>query len=121
MVLSTSVFAQNKERGIHIILQSIDTSYFDDEGIRWQEFSLTPRKYYRVMDLMESDTTCGCEVIKGNKSYMSYLKSSNWDRSMHKFNKSVIGYLECKFDSYNINMWIFENESFGFVVSNTLE
>lgn len=117
MVLSISLFSQNKEQALHIMFAGTDSTFFDDEGLRWNEFSLTPRKMYKVMDLMESDTTSKCIVFKGNKPYMNFLKEEGNEPKMNKFNRSVIGYLECYIDGYFINMWIFKNESFGYIVT----
>lgn len=118
MVLTTSVFAQQKERALHIMFAGTDSTFFDEEGVRWNEFSLTPRKMFKVMDLMELDTTSNCIVIKENKQYLKFLKEegSN-DPKMSKFNKSVIGYLECQINGYSIYMWVFKNESFGYILT----
>jgi hypothetical protein len=122
IVLSGSLFGQNYNKGLHIILQSVDTTYFDDSGIRWNEFSLTPRKYYRVMDLIESDTTCGCDVIKGNEHYIYYLKQNErYFKEDKKFHKKIIGYLECEMKDYELYMWISGDEAFGYIATNTFE
>jgi hypothetical protein len=70
------------------------------------------------MDLMESDTASKCIVFKGNKPYMNFLKEEGSEPKMKKFNKSVSGYLECYINGYFINMWLFKNESFGFIVTS---
>lgn len=114
------LFSQNKERAVHIILQSVDSSYFDNDGIRYSEFSLTPRKYFKVMDLMKSDTTCNCIILEGHKPYVDFITINYGKKVLNKFDKNVIGYLECDFDGYFLNMWIFENESFGFTSTKVL-
>jgi hypothetical protein len=120
-VLGGSLFSQNYNKGLHIIIQSVDTVYFDDNGARWTEFSLSQRKYFKVMDLMESDSTCGCEVIKGNEHYVYYLKQNGrYDKEDKKFYKKIIGYLECKKEDYELFMWIGNDEAFGFMVSETI-
>ena len=120
MVLSTPVFAQNKERALHIMFAGTDSTFFDADGLRWNEFSLTPRKMFKVMDLMELDTTSNCIVIKGNKPYIKFLKERNENPKRSKFNRSVIGYHECSVNGYLIYMWVFKNESFGYILSNSL-
>lgn len=72
------------------------------------------------MDLMELDTTSNCIVIKGNKPYIKFLKERNENPKRSKFNRSVIGYLECSVNGYLIYMWVFKNESFGYILSNSL-
>ena len=121
VLLFTPVFGQNKERALDIIVCGVDTSYIEKENFRVQEFSLTPRKYYKVMDLMESDTTCDCIFIKGHKNYIEYVKL-NYEGGIRKgFDKHVIGMMHCVFeDEYFVTMWMFRNEAFGFTDSPIL-
>lgn len=123
LFFSGSLFSQNYDKGLHIILQSIDSAYFKESGVRWSDFSLTPRKYYKVMDLIDSDTTCGCMVLKGKKSYMSFVNElgANKTKKDHKFNKKIIGYLECRQGEYDIFMWVGEEEAFGFMLTYTMD
>lgn len=118
-VLGGSMFSQNYDKGLQIILQSVDSTYFREDGIHWSDFSLTPRKYYKVMDLIDSDTTCGCLVLKGKKSYMKFVDElgANETKKDRKFNKKIIGYLECRQGEYDIFMWVVEDESFGFMLT----
>ena len=74
MVLSISLFAQNKEQALHIMFAGTDSTFFDDEGLRWNEFSLTPRKMYKVMDLMESDTASKCIVFQRKQTLYEFFK-----------------------------------------------
>lgn len=121
VLLFTPVFGQNKEKAMDIILCGVDTSYIEKENFRIQEFSLTPKKYYKVMDLMESDTTCDCLFIKGHKNYIQYVKLS-YDGGVKKFDKHVIAMMHCTFeDEYFVTMWMFENEAFGFTDSPFLD
>lgn len=122
-LLSGSLFSQNFNKGLEIIHRGIDTTYFMEGGLRWTDFSLTPRKYFKVMDLIESDTTCGCLVIKGDKPYITFVK----DRGMYhtkedrNFHKKFIGYMECRKDEYDIFMWVGEHEAFGFMTTYTMD
>ena len=119
VVLFIPLFGQNKERALDIITCGVDTSYIKMENYRVQEFSLTPRKYYKVMDLMESDTTCDCIFIKGHRNYIQYVRM-NYD-GVRKFDKHVIAMMSCTFkDEYFVYMWMFENEAFGFTDSPIL-
>lgn len=120
LTFGTSLFAQNYNKGLHIILQSVDTTYFEETGLRWNEFSLTPKKYYKVMDLIESDTTCGCDVIKDPKNFVSYLKETNrYNKEDRKFYKKIIGYLECQMKDYELYMWIDRVQGFGYIVTSS--
>lgn len=122
LFLGTSLFSQNYNKGLHIILQSVDTTYFEENGLRWNEFSLTPKKYYKVMDLIESDTTCGCDVVKDPKNFVNYLKQTNrYNKEDRKFYKKIIGYLECQMTDYELYMWIDEVQGFGYIVTNTID
>ena len=116
MVLSISLFSQNKEQALHIMFAGTDSTFFDDEGLRWNEFSLTPRKMYKVMDLMESDTTSKCIVFKGNKPYMNFLKERGSEPKMNKFNRSVIEYLECYIDGYFILVFYVCEKLFSYLI-----
>ena len=122
LILSGGIYSQNFSRGLHIILQGVDTTYFEEDGLRWNEFSLTPKKYYKVMDLIESDTACGCDVVKGPKDFVYYLKQTNrYHKEDRKFYKKIIGYLECEMDDYELYMWIDKVQGFGYIVTNGLK
>lgn len=122
LLLNGGLFSQNYNRGFHIILQGVDTSYFEENGLRWSEFSLTPKKYYKVLDLIESDTTCDCVVIRGNRYFMHYIKQTGfYKKSDRKFSKKVIAYLECKMESYEVFMWVDSIQGFGYLVADTLD
>lgn len=121
LCLSGGLFSQNFNKGFHIILQGVDSSYFDEQGLHWNDFSLTPRKYYKVIDLIESDTACGCVIIKGNKPYISYLKEKGrYIKQDRKFYKKVFGFMDCQTPHQEIYMWTLENEAFGFIVTNSM-
>ena len=120
--LSGGMYSQNYNKGLHIILQGVDTTYFEESGLRWNEFSLTPKKYYKVMDLIETDTACGCDVVKGPKDFVYYLKQTNrYHREDRKFYKKIIGYLECQMDDYELYMWIDKIQGFGYIVTEGLK
>lgn len=119
-ILGGNVFSQNFNRGLHIILQSVDTSYFEEGGLHWSEFSLTPKKYYKVMDLIESDTACGCDIVKDPKNFISYMKETNrYSKEDRKFYKKIIGYLECQMPTYELYMWIDRVQGFGYIVTGS--
>ena len=119
-LLGGNMFCQNFNRGLHIILQSVDTSYFEEGGLHWSEFSLTPKKYYKVMDLIESDTTCGCDIVKDPKNFISYMKETNrYSKEDRKFYKKIIGYLECQMPTYELYMWIDRVQGFGYIVTGS--
>jgi len=121
-IISGGIYSQNFNRGLHIILQGVDTTYFEEDGLRWNEFSLTPKKYYKVMDLIESDTACGCDVVKGPKDFVYYLKQTNrYNKEDRKFYKKIIGYLECQMSDYELYMWMDEIQGFGYIVTNGLK
>lgn len=122
IILFTPLFGQNRERALDIIACGVDTSYIEKENFRVQEFSLTPRKYYKVMDLMESDSTCDCIFIKGHRNYIRYVKLNYEGGIKREFDKHVIGMMDCVFkDEFFVTMWMFDNEAFGFTDSPVLD
>ena len=122
LFLTHTTFAQSKNQALHIIFQNIDTTYFDESGTRWQEFSLLPSRAFRVNDLLEADTTLKeCFVIKGNKNYIKYVKENYPDIKISKNDKRVYGHLDCECDNYIILMWMYPDYAFGMVATQTME
>ena len=122
LFLTHTTFAQSKNQALHIIFQNIDTTYFDESGTRWQEFSLLPSRAFRVNDLLEADTTLkDCFVIKGNKNYIKYVKENYPDIKISKNDRKVYGHLDCECDNYIILMWMYPDYAFGMVATQTME
>jgi hypothetical protein len=122
LFLTHTTFAQSKNQALHIIFQNIDTTYFDESGTRWQEFSLLPSRAFRVNDLLEADTTLKeCFVIKGNKNYIKYVKENYPDIKISKNDRKVYGHLDCECDNYIILMWMYPDYAFGMVATQTME
>jgi hypothetical protein len=122
LFLTHTTFAQSKNQALHIIFQNIDTTYFDEGGTRWQEFSLLPSRAFRVNDLLEADTTLKeCFVIKGNKNYIKYVKENYPDIKISKNDRKVYGHLDCECDNYIILMWMYPDYAFGMVATQTME
>jgi hypothetical protein len=120
--LTHTTFAQSKNQALHIIFQNIDTTYFDEGGTRWQEFSLLPSRAFRVNDLLEADTTLkDCFVIKGNKNYIKYVKENYPDIKISKNDRKVYGHLDCECDNYIILMWMYPDYAFGMIATQTME
>jgi len=122
LFLSHTTFGQSKNQALHIIFQNIDTTYFDEGGTRWQEFSLLPSRAFRVNDLLEADTTLKeCFVIKGNKNYIKYVKENYPYIKVIKNDRKVYGHLDCDCDNYIILMWMYPDYAFGMVATQTME
>ena len=122
MFFTHTTFAQQKNQAVHIILQNVDTTYFDENGTRWQEFSLIPSKAFKVNDLFEADTTLkDCYVIKGAKNYRKYVKENYPDVKLSKTDKKVYGHLDCECDGYLIMMWMYPDYSFGMITNLSTE
>jgi hypothetical protein len=120
--LTHTTFAQSKNQALHIIFQNVDTTYFDESGTRWQEFSLLPSRSFRVNDLLEADTTLkDCFVIKGSKNYIKYVKENYPDIKIKKNDRKVYGHLDCECGNYIILMWMYPDYAFGMVATSTLE
>ena len=120
--LTHTTFAQSKNQALHIIFQNVDTTYFDESGTRWQEFSLLPSRAFRVNDLLEADTTSkDCFVIKGKKNYIKYVKENYPDIKISKNDRKVYGHLDCECDNYIILMWMYPDYAFGMVATQTME
>ena len=120
--LTHTTFAQSKNQALHIIFQNVDTTYFDESGTRWQEFSLLPSRAFRVNDLLDADTTLkDCFVIKGNKNYIKYVKENYPDIKINKNDRKVYGHLDCECGNYIILMWMYPDYAFGMVATSTLE
>lgn len=113
---SLSAFAQQKNLALHIIFSNVDTTYFDQEGTRWQEFSLVPTKAFKVNDLFEADTTLeNCYVVKGNKNYRRYVKDNYPGLKLTKQDKKIYGHLDCECDGYLVMMWMYPDYAMGLV------
>jgi hypothetical protein len=122
LLLTHTTFGQSKNQALHIIFQNIDTTYFDESGTRWQEFSLLPSRAFRVNDLLEADTTLKeCFVIKGNKNYIKYVKENYPDIKISKNDRKVYGHLDCECDNYIILMWMYPDYAFGMIATQTME
>jgi len=120
-LFTSSLFAQqiiDVKSATESMINNVDTSYIDSEGFRWQEFSLPILRAYSIMDAFEADTTCNCDLIKGNKNYMSYLKEKKYKLS-RKFDRNVIGHLSCNLKDYQITMWMFKDNAFGVITTPT--
>jgi hypothetical protein len=120
---ASSLFAQqitDVKSATQSMFNNVDTSYIDSEGMRWQEFTIPLLRAYDVMDVFEADTTCNCDVIKGHKNYMSYIRTNGY-KIDRKYDKRVIGHLSCNLKEYNIMMWMFEYDAFGMIVTPTME
>jgi hypothetical protein len=116
-----STFAQQKNRAMHIIFQNVDTTYFDEEGFRWHEFSMPLHRAFKVNDLLESDTSLKeCDVIKGHKAYLKYMKVNYPEIKIGKLDKGVFGYLDCTCDDYLILMWMRNDYAKGLMARQTL-
>jgi hypothetical protein len=117
-IFSVGAFAQQKNQALHIIFQNVDTTYFDESGTRWQEFSMPLHRAFKVNDLFESDTTLkDCFVIKGEKQYKKYVKETYPDMKRAKADKKVFGHLDCECDNYLILMWMYDNYAFGMIAT----
>ena len=113
-----TTFAQSKNQALHIIFQNIDTTYFDEYGVRWQEFSLVLSKAFKVNDLFEADTTLkDCHVIKGTKNYRKYVRENYPELKLTKNDKKVYGHLDCECDGYLIMMWMYPDYSLGMITN----
>lgn len=120
--LTHTTFGQSKNQALHIIFQNIDTTYFDESGTRWQEFSLLSSRAFRVNDLFEADTTLKeCFVIKGSKNYIKYVKENYPEIKITKNDRKVYGHLDCECGNYIILMWMYPDYSFGMVSTKTME
>jgi hypothetical protein len=117
-IFSVGAFAQQKNQALHIIFQNVDTTYFDESGIRWQEFSMPLHRAFKVNDLFEGDTTLKeCFVIKGSKEYKKYVKETYPDMKPGKGDKKVFGHLDCECDNYLILMWMYDDYAFGMIAT----
>ena len=120
--LTHTTFAQSKNQALHIIFQNIDTTYFDQQGFRWYEFSMPLLRSYKVNDLFEADTTLkDCNVVKGHKEYLKYLKTNYPGIKKTKMDKKVIGHLDCNCDNYLVLMWMYDDYSMGIISTQTLD
>ena len=109
----TPLFAQQKEQALEILLNNVDSTYFDEDGNRWFEISLTSNRAFKVMDLIEADTTCKeCTIIKGRKNYKHYIKEQYPGRT---YNKDVFGHLDAIINGYLVMMWMDNNFNFALV------
>jgi hypothetical protein len=121
-IFSVGAFAQQKNQALHIIFQNVDTTYFDEGGTRWQEFSLLPSRAFKVNDLLEADTTLKeCFVIKGNKNYIKYVKENYPEIKISKNDRKIYGHLDCECGNYIILMWMYPDYAFGMVATQSME
>ena len=105
-------------RALHLVLQNVDTTFFDEAGYRWYEFSMPTLRAFTVMDLIEEGGTGeSCFQIKGSKEYRRFLKYSGLKPS--KFDKKVFAYLECLVAEELITMWMTDDIAFGYVTVST--
>jgi len=117
-IFSVGVFAQQKNQALHIIFQNVDTTYFDENGTRWHEFSMPLNRAYKVNDLFESDTTLKeCFVVKGSRAYKNYIKENYPGKKPYKREMKVFGHLDCVCDNYLILMWMYDDYVFGMVAT----
>jgi hypothetical protein len=103
------------------MFQNTDTSYFDEAGYRWYEFSMPVLRGYEIMDLVEKDENKGpnCVQIKGSKDYRKYMKVEYPFIKMKKFDKKIIGYMDCNIQDYMILMWMDEYYAYGIMTIST--
>ena len=121
LFLTHTTFAQSKNQALHIIFQNVDTTYFDNTGSRWQEFSILPNKAFKVNDFFEADTTLkDCFVIKGSKEYRKYIKENYPSFKLTKDDKKVYAHLDCECENYIILMWMYPEYAFGMITTKTL-
>ena len=117
-IFSVGAFAQQKNQALHIIFQNVDTTYFDESGTRWQEFSMPLHRAFKVNGLFESDTTLKeCFVIKGSKEYKKYIKETYPGMKPYRREQKVFGHLDCECDDYLILMWMYDNYAFGMIAT----
>jgi hypothetical protein len=113
---ATPLFAQQKEQALHLLYQNIDSTYFDAEGNRWLEFSMPILRAYKVMDLIEADTTCTeCILVKSNKDYRKYLKLNYPELKATKIDKKVAGHLDAVINGTLVMMWMHDDYAMGMI------
>jgi hypothetical protein len=116
---TTALFGQNKEKALHILFQNVDSTYFTEDGNRWFEFSLPPNRAFKIMDLVESDTTCTeCIFVKGKKNYKRYVKEEYPGR---KYDKSVFGHMDAIINGHLVMMWMYDEYTFGMITVLTMD
>ena len=117
-IFSVGAFAQQKDQAIEIILANVDSSYFDENGTRWHEFSLTLNKAFKVNDLFESDTTLKeCFVVKGSRAYKKFIKENYPGMKPYRREQKVFGHLDCVCDNYLILIWMYDSHAFGMMAT----
>jgi hypothetical protein len=115
LVFTTPLIAQQKEKAIHLLFQNVDTSYFDEDGYRWHEFSMPIYRTYTVMELFSRDTTCNCDVLWTHKDYIKYLKVNDLKR-VKGYDRKVDSHLVCdNVDNYFIILWLSNGNTFGMI------
>lgn len=119
LVCSNSLLAQH-EKAMDILRCNVDSSYFDEQGMRWFEFTLPIMRAYKVVDLFDADTVLrDFDIVKGNKEYLAYIKASNIT-PVKKYDKKVITHLSGYVEDYYLMLWMYENYAFGmFAISTT--
>jgi hypothetical protein len=117
-----NLFGQQKLEALRIISNNVDSTYFDENGSRWFEFTLPILRAYKVNDLLLSDTTLtNCYLIKGNKDYKKYVKANYPGLPFTKEDKKVIGHLDCECYDYIIMMWMYNDYAFGMMTIITTD
>ena len=115
---ATPLFAQQKEQALQLLYQNVDTTYFDAEGTRWLEFSMPILRAYKVMDLIEADTTCKeCILVKGNKDYRKYLKLNYPGLKATRNDKKVVGHLDAVVNGTLVMMWMHDDYAMGMMTA----
>jgi hypothetical protein len=118
VIFSVGAFAQQKNQALHIVFKNVDTTYFDESGTRWQEFSMPLHRAFKVNDLFESDTTLKeCFVVKGPKEFKKYVKENYPGLKPNRGKQKIFGHLDCECDDYLILMWMFDTHAFGMITS----
>ena len=105
-------------KALRLILQNVDTTFFDEEGYRWYEFSMPTHRAFMVMDLIEEGGTSeSCFQIKSSKEYRRYIKYNN--QKLNKFDRKVFAYLDCSVGEHLITMLMTDDIAYGFVTIST--
>ncbi len=109
----TPLFGQQKEQALEILLNNVDSTYFSEDGNRWYEITMPLHRAFKVMDLVEADTTCKeCIIIKGSKNYRRYVKENY---PFRKVNKGTFGHLDATINGHLVMMWMDKDYAFAMV------
>lgn len=120
LLLCASPLLAQHQKAMDIIRCNVDSSYFDEQGMRWFEFTLPVMRGYRVVDLFAADTVLrDFDVVRGNKEYLAYIKTNNITQ-VKKYDKKVIAHLSGYVEDAYLVLWMYENYAFGmFAISTT--